>query len=129
MNTSDILVKHNIRPSIIRVMIYDYLREHPVHPTADEVYDKLSSKIPTLSKTTVYNTLNLFVKEGVIITVNIDSTKVRFDADTNIHGHFLCSKCEKVYDFKVNSEFLNDPEGFEVHSKDVYYTGICPYCK
>jgi len=49
-----------IRPSVQRVAVYAYLCEHPVHPTVETVYSALSSDYPTLSKTTIYNTLRLF---------------------------------------------------------------------
>ena len=42
-----------------RIAIMEYLMEHPIHPSADDIYTALSPSMPTLSKTTVYNTLKL----------------------------------------------------------------------
>ena len=53
------LQNHNIKPSVQRIAIMNYLIEHRTHPTVDEIYTALSPSIPTLSKTTVYNTLKL----------------------------------------------------------------------
>ena len=58
------LVKKDIRPSYHRIKVLEYLFDHEDHPTADEIYAVLHSQIPTLSKTTVYNTLNSFVEAG-----------------------------------------------------------------
>ena len=52
-----ILADAGIRPSIQRIAVYGYLCEHPVHPDVETVYDALNPIYPTLSKTTVYNTL------------------------------------------------------------------------
>lgn len=43
---------------------YGYLLKNHTHPTVDEVYVALCKVIPTLSKTTVYNTLRLFSEHG-----------------------------------------------------------------
>ena len=46
------LQNHNIKPSVQRIAIMNYLIEHRTHPTVDEIYTALSPSIPTLSKTT-----------------------------------------------------------------------------
>lgn len=50
------LVEKGIRPSLQRIAIMDWLIKHPTHPTIEDVYKGLAESIPTLSKTTVYNT-------------------------------------------------------------------------
>ena len=58
------LLSHKIKPSMQRIAIMDYLFEHKVHPTVDKIFNDLYPQIPTLSKTTVYNTLKLFAYQG-----------------------------------------------------------------
>ena len=58
------LQEHHIKPSVQRIAIMKYLMEHHTHPTVDEIYTALSPTIPTLSKTTVYNTLKILTEEG-----------------------------------------------------------------
>ena len=60
------LLDHNIKPSMQRIAIMQYLMEHPIHPSADDIYTALSPSMPTLSKTTVYNTLKLFSEQGAL---------------------------------------------------------------
>ena len=55
--TYDYLLKHGIKPSIQRLAVMGYLLEHRTHPAVDEIYNALKAEVPTLSKTTVYNTL------------------------------------------------------------------------
>lgn len=129
MTSAEILLKHNIRPSLTRVMIFDYLRAHRTHPTADEIYMALHPKAPTLSKTTVYNTMKLLASEGIIKLITIEEQQARFDACAENHGHFLCTDCGKVYDFDINFPPAQLPEGFEVSTRDIYFTGKCNSCK
>jgi Fur family ferric uptake transcriptional regulator/Fur family peroxide stress response transcriptional regulator len=85
----------------------DYLMSHKTHPTIDEIYSTLSPYMPTLSKTTIYNTLNLFVDKGAVLQLAIDEKNARYDADISNHAHFMCKKCNKVYDlFDLKQELL-----------------------
>lgn len=128
MTTAEILKINKIRPSVIRIMVYDFLRSTNRHPTADEIYTELLPKIPTLSKTSVYNTVKLLVDSGLSKMVTIDGMQVRYDADVTVHGHFLCKNCGKVYDFKPAFNFSDELDGFDIRSKEVYYGGICRNC-
>ena len=55
------LVEHGIKPSVQRIQIMHYLMTHFTHPTVEEVHKALLPKVPTLSRTTVYNLLQLYV--------------------------------------------------------------------
>lgn len=125
-----------IRPSIQRTAVYAYLCEHPEHPTVDTVYSSLSPDYPTLSKTTIYNTLKLFADHGLIQTVLIDEDKVRYDANIEPHLHFKCTKCGCVSDI-FNKEFLSKynsetgsllPDGSIIKKIQTYIWGTCNNC-
>jgi len=128
--TVKVLQAHGIRPSYQRIKIYEYLIEHKNHPTADMIYQELHSDIPTLSKTTVYNTLKLFYSVNVVQKIMIEEHETRFDADTSIHGHFKCLSCGKVFDFPVQKDALvyGVSEGFIIQNEQIYCTGYCPGC-
>ena len=91
--TREYLLKYNIKPSMQRIAIMDYLMVHRVHPTADEIYNALYPTMPTLSKTTIYNTMKLFTEQGAVKALVIDEKNVRFDIDTSSHAHFMCLGC------------------------------------
>ena len=78
----DALVAHDIKPSVQRLAVMEYLSAHHTHPTADEIYNALVGQIPTLSKTTVYNTLRLFVRQGAATMLTIDGHNACFDGVT-----------------------------------------------
>lgn len=129
MTSAEILMSKNIRPSLTRVMIFDYLRKHRTHPTVDEIYTALHPEAPTLSKTTVYNTVKLLQSEGIIKMITIEEQQARFDACNDLHGHFLCTGCGTVFDFDTEEPEVKLPEGFEVSTEEIYFTGRCKKCK
>lgn len=131
VNTSELLRNCGIRPSVQRIAVMDYLLTHRTHPTADEIYGALAPEIPTLSKTTVYNTLNLFVAQGAAAHITIDPRGSRFDGDTSVHGHFLCTQCGALHDvfFETPPVLPEVGGGHEVGGAQIYYKGICACCR
>lgn len=127
----EFLKKSGIRPSFQRIKIYAYLASHPTHPTVDVIYKDLVDEVPTLSKTTVYNTLSLFVEHDIAQLILIEDNEMRYDAQTYTHGHFKCLHCGEIYDFEVSDEESLDVmlKGFEVKEKHYYIKGICRKCK
>lgn len=119
-----------VKPSYPRLKVLEYLVEYRNHPTAEEIYEVLVKEMPTLSRTTVYNTLNLFVEEGVVIPINISSNETRYDATVMDHGHFKCTGCGKIVDFPIEvSDFgISELSGYIVTGRFVYFKGICPDC-
>ena len=75
-STQQYLSVHGIKPSVQRIAIMEYLFKHHTHPTVDEIYTELLPQIPTLSKTTVYNTLKLFVQQGTAMQILRDRKSV-----------------------------------------------------
>ncbi len=125
------LKNKNIRLSHQRLKVLEYLTQNYTHPTADQIYNGLHHEVPTLSKTTVYNTLNSLAEAGLVRTINIEDNEIRYDISTGDHGHFKCKSCRKIYDFEVdiNSIKATDLNGFEINDKNIYFKGICPQCQ
>jgi Fur family ferric uptake transcriptional regulator/Fur family peroxide stress response transcriptional regulator len=109
----------------------EYLMTHLVHPTADEIFNSLNPQIPTLSKTTVYNTLNLFAGEGAIAALAIDGKNARYDADISEHAHFRCTRCGAVMDLRLKhtaSVEVENPDNLRIEGCEVYFRGLCNKC-
>lgn len=123
------LLDHNIKPSMQRISIMEYLMTHRTHPSAEEIYTALSPSMPTLSKTTVYNTLKLFAENGAALMLTIDERNANFDGDTSLHAHFLCRDCGKIYDLEC-PESMNQKaiEGHQISEFHAYYKGSCKSC-
>ena len=127
------LMDKNISPSRPRVAILKYLRENFTHPTADEIFRELRDIVPTLSLTTVYNTLKLFSEKGLCQALTINEKQACFDGDITPHGHFFCTECGKVYDIPQSAAESVSPSietefGHRVSEIHYYYKGICAHC-
>ncbi len=125
------LKDNQIRPSVQRIKIFDFLQHAEDHPTVEDIYCHLATKIPTLSKTTVYNTLNLFIEKGIALQISIDENESRYDAKVDNHGHFMCEQCGSIIDFAADfSKLISDElAGFAVRQKHLYFKGICKNCQ
>ena len=129
VNINEYLKANQIKPSVHRSRIYRYLLEKKNHPTVDTVFKELVREIPTLSKTTVYNTLKLFVERNITGIVSIEGNELRYDADVSTHGHFKCTRCGEVYDFQFDNNLnISDIEDFQTEKTHLYISGICRTC-
>ncbi len=124
------LKKCQIKPSNIRIRVLKFLLMSQTHPTADDIYNSLIEEIPTLSKTSIYNTINLFLEKGIVNGLSLDQKELRYDTNTSFHGHFKCDKCGNIYDFPVTINFPTKDElkDFVINNKDVFFYGICKKC-
>ncbi|HHV95781.1 MAG TPA: transcriptional repressor [Clostridiaceae bacterium] len=124
------LKNNNIRLSHQRLKVLEFLHRNRIHPTVEQIYHGLIDEIPTLSKTTIYNTLNALTEAGLVKILNIEENEARYDIETDEHGHFKCKVCGNIYDFKVNMDSLEIKglDGFKILTKDMYFSGICAKC-
>jgi Fe2+ or Zn2+ uptake regulation protein len=129
-HVGEFLKDNGIKPSYQRIKIYEYLMGSMTHPTVDTIYNALCDQIPTLSKTTVYNTLKVFIDKGIAMAITIDDNEVRYDTRTDVHGHFKCEKCNEIYDFKANIELEDEDvlRGFEITKQQLFFYGVCKHC-
>lgn len=128
-----LLKDHGLRPSVQRVRIYEYLVSMKNHPTIEMIYDTLQPEMPSLSKTTIYNTLKTFVKAGIVQPITIEEHEMRYDADISTHIHFKCTICSSITDFFLpeDSMDIDDyiPGTYTVEEKHLYAYGICGKCR
>ena len=123
------LRRYNIMPSVQRMAVLDYLMTHHTHPTADTIFNALYPSIPTLSKATVYNTLNLLTEHGVIQMITIDEKNARFDARETPHLHFKCASCGEIFDFDLPPLQIESLKDYDISDIQVYCKGTCPSCQ
>ncbi len=96
----DILfMKHGLRCTRQRKIIFEALASTTSHPTAEELFRQISNN-NDLSIATVYNTLELFSEVGLAKRLPGAGTRrsARFDANVNDHVHARCTRTGKVFD-------------------------------
>ena len=129
---SAILASHGIKPTLQRIAIMSYILEHRIHPTIEDVYNGLVANFPTLSRTTVYNTLRMFSERSAAQMITIDEHRVCYDGDTHPHPHFICRKCGQVFDLMglpmPVCPSTEEADAFMIDEAQLYYKGLCPDC-
>lgn len=126
----DSLKARGVKPSVIRIRVMQYLLENKVHPNADVIYKVLLRDIPTLSKTSIYNTLKTLSSKGLILEVMTGAGEIRFDGYPERHAHFMCNECGVIMDVKLECETCSTPDlnGCKVMEQSIYLKGICAAC-
>lgn len=118
-----------IQPSMQRMAILEMLAAERCHPSAEEIYNRLLPSIPTLSRTTVYNTLHLMAEKNLVHEIEIEPGVTRYDLAMRApHGHFLCRGCGRIFDIALTVSPDDVPGEFAADTVDVFCRGLCPEC-
>lgn len=95
---ADRLRAQGVSLTLQRLVIARVLLSHPVHLTADQIWGRAKDIMPEISRATVYNTLDLFERSGLLRRLIIDAEKVVFDSNTAPHHHLYDSTTGEVID-------------------------------
>lgn len=116
-----------------RIEVYKTLIASSDHPSAETVYKRVKQVLPNISLDTVNRTLNMLNHIGSAFVVEGSGDVKRFDGNLEIHQHFKCIKCKKIFDFCYDGfENIKVPEKlrhiFKVLRTAVYVEGLCRPC-
>ncbi len=121
----ELLLEYSITPTQQRVEIANILFARPQHVSAEQVLSQLNSEQQKASKATIYNTLGLFARKGLIREIIVDPTKVFYDSNTSDHHHYynvdtgMLSDIEDGHMLVTNLPAL--PEGTVAERVDIIY--------
>lgn len=126
--------RYGVKATHQRKEIYRELARTNEHPDAETIYRRVRKRIPEMSLDTVYRTLHLLEKEGLITRVGFLGDKARFDANTGRHHHFVCTECgfmgdiynEEWNDFRARGDVAAMGT---VNSMHVELRGLCKACQ
>lgn len=130
------LVEKGINPSFQRIKIFEYFLKESCHPSVSMVYDQLIEEIPSLSRTTVYNTVKLFLDKELLQVVATIDNQTFYDATVMNHAHLKCKKCEKIIDVHPHCReggelcLLLDEnvQGHKIETMQITLNGVCKDC-
>ncbi|NIA10243.1 MAG: hypothetical protein GWP10_11095 [Nitrospiraceae bacterium] len=125
-----ILKENHMKVTPQRIDILKYLEEHMTHPSAEKIYSDLKKKNPSLSKTTVYNTLEALGRHHIIQILTISGSELRYDFRTTPHHHFMCTRCGAIIDIDVDCPYLGKfmGMGHRIDEMHGYFKGVCKDC-
>ena len=101
-----------------RELIYQNLKARCDHPTAESIYSDLKVDNPGLSLGTVYRNLNFLVAANKIRKLDVGQSTVHFDADLSAHHHFICNRCQQVFDIAYSENISNELQKMFRNSKN-----------
>ncbi|HID96108.1 MAG TPA: transcriptional repressor [Candidatus Latescibacteria bacterium] len=132
-----LLKEKGIVVTIQRMAVLDALEEMAeLHPTVEDLYRSLKGRYPTFSLATVYNTLEIFHKMGLVQELSFPKRERCYDPNTEPHPHFFCRVCGRVWDVGKTCPIPECPVlkiknlgGKKVEGIQIYFYGVCQECR
>ena len=126
----NLLKNKSIQITPQRLEILRYLDKHRNHPTAYQIYTDLKKNNPSLSKTTVYNSLEILNKHNIINSISITGLESRYDIINEMHHHFMCKKCGRIIDIEITCPNIKKiiEIGHKIEEVHGYFKGKCKEC-
>ena len=97
-----------ITPTQQRVQIAEILFARPQHLSADQILAVVNINRPIASKATIYNTLGLFARKGLVREVIVDPNKVFYDSNTSEHHHFYNMDSGELTDIDAGEVMISN---------------------
>jgi Fur family peroxide stress response transcriptional regulator len=82
-----------------RIIILEAIYELNNHPTAEQVIEYIRRAHPNIATGTVYNVLDMLVKNGLVKKVKTEKDVMRYDGQTGTHHHLYCMECDYIEDY------------------------------
>jgi len=104
------------------------------HPSANQFYEKIKRKFPTISHATVYKTLALLKEMNQVLEIDLRAGS-RYDGNRpQPHPHLICLKCNKIVDGEVSFDQgsirkLEEASGYTILRPQISLYGLCSDCK
>lgn len=135
---------HGLRFTLPRQMILDVLYRTRGHLSAEDIYFKIHPVYPQIGLTTIYRTLDLLDRMGLVTKFDFGDGKARYElvspGDELRHHHLICRKCGRIIDYsdfvKEETRLIKEIEkelskkyNFEINSHKIYFQGLCSKCR
>jgi len=139
-NKSQADIRSSLNPGGMRVtrqrtLLLEIIRQGGEHLDAAEIYRRAREKQPDFSLSTVYRTLNILKKLGLVEEVHFDDSHHHYEVPpADEHHHLVCVNCGKVVEFQKSlSRYIKknvvEAKDFEIINTELVLTGYCPDCR
>src|SRR5438067_6780539 len=122
------LADSGLRATPQREVVYSILLTKRDHPTADEVFARVKSELPTISLATVYNCLETLVQCDLVRAVNFERGPTRYCPNLSPHAHFHDEQTGQTHDIDLPAELIEKvnavvPAGYDAKSVEIIFRG------
>ena len=133
---NDFITKKNLRMTPQRALILDICLKKQGHISAEELYDLVKKRDPSIGQATVYRMLKLLSESGIARAVEFGDGVARYESHIGRehHDHLICTECNKEVevvdeDIEKLQERLARKHGFKLTGHKMYLYGICRQCQ
>ena len=127
-----------------RETILQLLSQTPKHMSAKEMYAAIHKHYPGIGLTTIYRTLDLLTRMGLIHKFSFGDGHNRYefisDERKKHHHHLICNNCGKIFDYrefeeeelalvKKTQERLAKKYDFQIEGHNIEFLGLCKICQ
>jgi len=104
------------------------------HPSANQFYEEIKLKFPTISQSTVYKTLSLLKEMNQVFEIDLREDSHYDGNRPEPHPHLICMKCNKIVDGELSLDLaairkVEQTSGFTVLRPQIVLYGLCPECR
>lgn len=133
MQILDKLRDNNLKITPQRVAIIKFL-EQKTHPNVDEIYESVKRSFVSISLATIYKNLNALKESGLVVEINTQSGKLRYDLNLKSHIHLYCPVCSKIDDLFLDDILIDFNSvmakklSLESVQSDILVKSVCKSC-
>jgi Fe2+ or Zn2+ uptake regulation protein len=132
----DYLREHGLKLTRARENVFREILSSPgVHPNAEEIHRRLRAKKKPVGLATIYRTLNLLVRSGLVTAIDLGESHSHFEPDWNriSHGHLICLSCGRVQEFshaqiQAAINRIGEEKGYLLDKFSIQVFGFCNDC-
>jgi Fur family transcriptional regulator, peroxide stress response regulator len=128
------LKEHNFRLTPQRVELVRLIAASDGHPSANQFYEKIKQKFPTMSHATVYKTLALLKEINQVFEIDLHGDSHYDGNRPDPHPHLICQKCNQIVDGEVpldqeSIRRMEEASGYIILRPQISLYGLCPDCR
>jgi len=118
-----------------RMMVLAAIEGSADHISAEEIYAQVITKYPHVNISTVYRTLELLKRLGLVTETDLGGGRVRYHpADKGHHHHLVCQECGAIIDLDEAvlyplEDTLRRKYKFEADLRHLAIFGRCSKCR
>ena len=118
-----------------RIMVLSAIEDSDNHISAEEIYAQIVAKYPQVNISTVYRTLELLKRLGLVTETDLGGGRVRYhSAEKGHHHHLVCEKCGTIIDIDESTlarlqDVLLHRYNFSARLSHLAIFGRCERCQ
>lgn len=131
----ELCAAHGITVTHQRQVLFEVMQSIPGHPSPEEVYERVQTRVPSISLATVYKNIHLFIDSGLFREVSLHHGSLRVEMNDRPHHHMVCTRCKGIFDVAEEELGLDGhwqprlPNGFQADRFSVDVLGCCAACQ